>query len=473
MIKCPNCTAQITYKVTDKVVKCDYCGGTFSPEELNATYNVADENVTKESVSVSGEIDATSYNCDNCGATLLVYDDTAVTFCNYCGSSNMIKSKLIKQTKPDFIIPFEIDKEKCIELYKKKIKRNIFAPKYMLDDVTVSNFRGIYMPYVIYNYKANPNFAAEGLKYSHHIGNYDYYDIYTVTADLDGYVNGIAFDGVSKFYDKYSQAIAPYDYSKVKDFNPTYISGFYADSLDISNKIYALEAMKTATKASTHFLAKDKRFARYGCTAPKAKMEQAEQKIAMYPVYFLGIRDKKNEKIHYAVINGQTGKVAIDIPIDFKKYVFFSLLLACLLFFIVQFILSSGFIYMTVFVPLYFAIAASIGTIIVSAIISSKLDEHQTLENDDGYVSKNKEEVKMNIAKVNKFAILLTLIKPIIALILPLIIIFSNIALDVYFYGAALVSCLLILLTFYDIVIQYNKLSKNKIPQFNKRGGDK
>ena len=79
----------------------------------------------------------------------------------------------------------------------------------------------------------------------------------------------------------------------------------------------------------------------------------------------------------------------------------------------------------------------------------------------------------MNLAKVNKFAILLTLIKPIIALILPLIVIFSNIASDVYFYGAALVSCLLILLTFYDIVIQYNKLSKNKIPQFNKRGGDK
>ena len=52
MIKCPNCTAQITYKVTDKVVKCDYCGGTFSPEELNAIYNVADENVTKELFSL-------------------------------------------------------------------------------------------------------------------------------------------------------------------------------------------------------------------------------------------------------------------------------------------------------------------------------------------------------------------------------------------------------------------------------------
>ena len=94
MIKCPNCTAQLTYKVTDKHVKCDYCGSSFSPEELKATFNVADEKVTTEIKDVNEEIDATSYSCDNCGATLLVYDDTAVTFCNYCGSSNMIKSIL-------------------------------------------------------------------------------------------------------------------------------------------------------------------------------------------------------------------------------------------------------------------------------------------------------------------------------------------------------------------------------------------
>ena len=471
MIKCPNCTAQLTYKVTDKHVKCDYCGSSFSPEELKATFNVADEKVTTEIKDVNEEIDATSYNCDNCGATLLVYDDTAVTFCNYCGSSNMIKSKLIKQTKPDYIIPFEIDKEKCVEIYKKKIKRSLFAPKYMLDDVTVSHFRGIYMPYIIYNYKANPLFATEGTRYSHHIGNYDYYDIYTVTADLEGYVKGISFDAVSKFYDRYSQTIAPYDFTKAKEFNASYISGFYADCLDVENKTYELDAMKVATESSSFFLRKDSRFARYGCSSPKAKMEQADRKIAMYPVYFLGIRDKKNENIHYAVINGQTGKIAIDIPIDYKKYVFISLILAALLFVVFQFLLFGG-LTLTVFTPLYFAMAASVGTIIVAYLISSKLDEHQTMEDDDGYVSKNLEEVKEKIAKVNKSVTFVTLIKPVIALILPLIVMFSNLASDIYFYGAALISCLLILLTFYDIVSQYNKLSKNKIPQLEKRGGD-
>ena len=181
--------------------------------------------------------------------------------------------------------------------------------------------------------------------------------------------------------------------------------------------------------------------------------------------------NKKNENIHYAVINGQTGKIAIDIPIDYKKYVFISLILAALLFVVFQFLLFGG-LTLTVFTPLYFAMVASIGTIIVAYMISSKLDEHQTMEDDDGYVSKNLEEVKEKIAKVNKSVTFLTLIKPVIALILPLIVMFSNLASDIYFYGAALISCLLILLTFYDIVSQYNKLSKNKIPQLEKRGGD-
>ena len=477
MIKCPNCTAQLKFEVTDQKIKCDYCGCSFEPAELRASINVASE---KEKVDTSDtkveevkeEIEATSYNCDNCGATLLVYDDTAVTFCNYCGSSNMIKSKLIKQTKPDYIIPFEITKEKCVELYKKKIKRNLFAPKYMLDDVVINNFRGIYMPYVIYNYVASPKFAAEGTKYSHRSGDYVYYDIYTVSGDLEGYVNGIAFDGVAKFYDKYSQAIAPYDFSKAKEFNVSYISGFYADSLDVSNKTYALNAMKAATEASALKLANVKEIRKYNCKSPKAKMEQTEQKIAMYPVYFLGVKDKNNKHINYAVFNGKTGKFEIYRPTYFKKYVLFSILLSFILFIFFVLLISDGFITLSVFSPLYFSIVASICTIIVSVFITSKIDEHQTLEDDAGFVSKHKDIVMKNLATVKKSLVFTTIIKPIIALILPFIIIFSDIADDIYFYGTAVVSCLLILFTFYDIVIQYNKLSKNKIPQLEKRGGD-
>ena len=459
MIKCPNCTAQLAFEVTDQKVKCDYCGSSFEPSELRASLNVASEKENVEANNaqveeVKEEIEATSYNCDNCGATLLVFDDTAVTFCNYCGSSNVIKSKLIKQTKPDYIIPFEITKEKCVELYKNKIKRNIFAPRHMLDDVVVNNFRGIYMPYEIYNYEANPRLSCSGRKYYKRVGNYDYYHIYSITGELNGHVNGLSYDLVSRFHDKYSEAIGPYDYSKRKEFNPAYISGFYADSVDIAENI------------ANNILRKDRRFAQYGCSSPKADMWLSDRKVAMYPVYFLGMRDKENKNIYYAVVNGQTGKVAIDIPIDYSRYIVASLILAVLLFFVFHGLTLD------INAPLAISMIAAVIAFILGRILTSNINKNKTLENDKGHLNKNSRNTDGEKVKVKKDVGLISILCPIFGFILPLGVFASDIVADIYYYGAAIVSCLLVLISFYDIVIKYNELSKNKIPQLEKRGGD-
>lgn len=471
MIKCPNCTAQLAFEVNDQKIKCDYCGSSFEPSELRASLNVASEKdnpEAKETVvqEIKEEIEATSYNCDNCGATLLVYDDTAVTFCNYCGSSNVIKSKLIKQTKPDFIIPFEINKEKCIDLYKRKIKSNIFAPRHMLDDVVVNNFRGIYMPYEIYNFTANPRLVCSGRKYYKTVGNYDYYHIYTITGDIDGYVKGLSYDAVSRFHDKYSEAIGPFDYSKRKEFNPAYIAGFYADSIDVSGYLYQNEADVNAELISRNILKKDKRFVQYGCSAPKADMELSERKVAMYPVYFLGMRDKNNKSIYYAVVNGQSGKVAIDIPIDYKRYIIVSLILAAILFFVFQGLTLD------IFVPIYFSMGAAVISFILGRVLTSNINKNKSLENDKGYLNKNCKNTDQTKNKVKGDIGIISIICPIIAFVLPFLVLISSITADIFFYGAAIVSCILVLISFYDVVVKYNELSKNKIPQLEKRGGD-
>ena len=46
----------------------------------------------------------------------------------------------------------------------------------------------------------------------------------------------------------------------------------------------------------------------------------------MFPVWFLSYR--KKDRVAYATVNGQTGLVVADIPIDPKRYLLGSLLLA-------------------------------------------------------------------------------------------------------------------------------------------------
>ena len=110
---------------------------------------------------------------------------------------------------------------------------------------------------------------------------------------------------------------------------------------------------------------------------------------------------------------------------------------------------------------------AAIITLIMGRVLTSNINKHKTLEDDIGYQHKNKDQ-----KTVSKRVGLISIICPILAFVLPFLVLISSLASDLYFYGTAIISCLLVLITFYDIVVKYNELSKNKIPQLEKRGGD-
>jgi len=131
MIKCPNCTAELNYDVKQSKVTCEYCGSTFDPKTAKIEVKKAEEKeIKKEEIKtktetkeeekkqekdVVGTYEGKSYSCSQCGATLLTFDETAITFCSYCGSQAMIEEKMIKRNNPKYIIPFKKTKEECIK----------------------------------------------------------------------------------------------------------------------------------------------------------------------------------------------------------------------------------------------------------------------------------------------------------------------------------------------------------------------
>ena len=133
MSKCPHCGAEVQYKPDTKKVHCEYCGSDFKVSELLQQAKMAKEKeLLKEEMKkedAKPKISGKAYSCTQCGATLLSFDETAVTFCSYCGSQNMIEEKTMKQTAPELIIPFQKTQEECINNFKKKVNHFIFSPK--------------------------------------------------------------------------------------------------------------------------------------------------------------------------------------------------------------------------------------------------------------------------------------------------------------------------------------------------------
>ena len=293
--------------------------------------------------------------------------------------------------------------------------------------------------------------------------DYQYYDDYQINCDVDATYEGISFDLISKFYDKFSTSI-PFDYHKKEEFNPNYLIGYYADTVDVDSSVYDVDARSIAQRDASIKLAKNREFSRYGCSSPSVSLNVTDKKVGMFPVYFLAIRNKDNKTVNYAVVNGQTGKVAADLPISFIKYVIGSLLLSVVLFFV----LDTLFVIQPKTVC-FFSIIFAVISLILSCVQAGGLNNKVYHTDDRGFMSieANKE------SKKKKIGIFRYLYKEIIAILIPIVALVANFVYDSYYYGASFIALGLVILSFRDLVKEHNLLVSNKLPQLEKRGGDK
>lgn len=334
MYECPNCGGNLWYDIPSGKIACRSCDSKFDP------YEVSEKNGAEEGT----DYEVTVFTCPQCGGEIYSTDNTAAGFCTFCGSSAILESRLQREHRPGYIIPFQKTKDECKKSYIKMMRHAIFAPKELKSEKHISEFRGIYMPYWVYDIRqGGDNVSLQGAT-SRRVGDYIVTSHYLLDLDLQAYYKGISFDASSSFADAISEKLAPFDVKNMKRFTPSFLSGFYADTSDVDTSLYEEDARKLAVSRTKDFLEKDK-------TVKKYKLEGADATIgkqlntcvksvdgAMFPVWFMAYKNK--DRVAYATVNGQTGKVVADLPVDHKKYVVGSLILALPLFLLLNMFLT-------------------------------------------------------------------------------------------------------------------------------------
>ena len=105
--KCPSCGGKLVFDPVGQVLKCGFCGNTYTPEKLELL-NLLPE--IDKGAAGEKEDDKCAIVCDNCGAELITDKNTSATCCSFCGSPAIITRRLTKQFRPDYLIPFKIQK---------------------------------------------------------------------------------------------------------------------------------------------------------------------------------------------------------------------------------------------------------------------------------------------------------------------------------------------------------------------------
>ena len=383
MYKCPNCAGSLTFDIASQMLHCIYCETRIDP------YGYSREKDAEEKESPSGEYEATIFTCPQCGAELISEDTTAATFCSFCGASTILDSRVSRERRPGSIIPFTKTKEDCRAAYGKMLRRAWFAPKELKDEALIEKFRGIYMPYWVYSFEKKEHITFPGRR-THRKGDYRITDHYQLNCQIDAEYGGLAYDASSAFSDDLSGAIAPFDLKQKKVFTPSFLSGFYADTSDVEEEVYLSDAEEFVLKDACDTLARES--VCRDCGAGRKETEdalknalrpsQSSAELAMLPVWFLSYRN--GGRVSYAVVNGQTGKAAADLPVDKKRYLFGSLLLAVPLFFWLNlnFTIIPGRL-------LLMSIALALFCVYISNLQLTYILERESGENDKGLAFKN------------------------------------------------------------------------------------
>lgn len=341
MYECPNCGGNLKFDITRQQLYCQYCDTSVDPDSF---YKEKDaEESTSQDADAEGkmpgkkgmsEYEVTVFTCPQCGGQILSEDTTAATFCSFCGAATILDSRISKERRPDYIIPFTKTEEECRHAYVRMMRRAIFAPSALKDASNIEKFRGIYMPYWVYSFEKKGKITFSGKK-TRRKGNYLIIKHYQLQGELDAEYKGFTYDASAAFSDNLSAAIAPFDMKRARSFVPAFLSGFYADTNDVDQCVYKTEIEDIVIEDSCNKLLRKPICKRYDVHMDyelqnAVRPDKCEAKLAMLPVWFLAYRN--GDRVCYAAINGQTGKAAADIPIDFKKYLIGSALLTLPLF---------------------------------------------------------------------------------------------------------------------------------------------
>ncbi len=468
MYQCPDCGGEMRFDIPSQMLKCGYCNNLTEPSE----------HPNVKGAQEATEFEVTKFVCNQCGAEIFSEDNTAAAFCSFCGSSTLLTSRLAKEKCPDAILPFQKTKEDCIKEYKKIMRRAIFAPDEYKDEKHIESFRGIYMPYWVYDVKHHGSYCLHGTKESRK-GDYDITKHYNLTGEIDAEYKGITHDAAKEFADDISESFAPYDVNKMLPFHPAYLAGFYADTQDVNYCIYEDDAKELAHTITQKTLEKHPVYNGYNIRVTKSKrytpyeVTLEKPHYALFPVWFMSYQ--KNGRVGYVSINGQTGKVSADIPIDYRKYTIGSLLLAIPIFLLLNFMIS-----ITAKAALIVTLFLTVFAMFISYTELCRILEKDAGKNDRGklrYDGKRRYARPKKVSKAYKERFkakrgIWGLLSAVATIVISIGILILNPVSDYIYYGGAFLSILSIFLLIIDIMRDYNVLATRKLPQFKREGGD-
>ncbi|MDR1078111.1 MAG: hypothetical protein LBL55_05555 [Propionibacteriaceae bacterium] len=333
--KCPACGGQVALDPASGQLKCASCGSVYAPDRFVQQAALAaqpvapagpagltDQITPNQSWSDQELAQMREYICPSCGGQILADQNTAATHCPYCDSPTVLSPQIEGLLRPDWVAPFRVSKEQATAALSEHVKHKRLAPKLFHDQARIESVHGIYVPFWLYDCQVQAELQFDATKVKHWSDSqYDYTqtDYYRLRRAGQIAYARVPVDGASNLDDTYMEAIEPFDYSQVVDFEPTYLLGYLAQKYDVDVAQTHPRAIARVTN-STEAAFRNTASGYTTCTLATRQMAFPYQGVhyALMPVWMLNTVYR--DKTYTFAMNGQTGRFIGVLPISWGRF---------------------------------------------------------------------------------------------------------------------------------------------------------
>ncbi|MDR2373543.1 MAG: hypothetical protein LBD77_05475 [Bifidobacteriaceae bacterium] len=340
--KCPRCGGSLVYNAEAQAMVCVNCksrfdpatfragpqaGGTQAPGAVGAAGGTGAAGAVGQNADAAGaslwpDDQFRQYTCPSCGATVVAEATAAAGACPYCRSPVVMESQVSGQIAPELVVPFRLTRDQAVDalnsLYRgKRLLPKVFARQNFVDEV-----KGVYVPFWLFDCQAQitERYDAADVTTTH-IGSKRYVTTRRYAALRVGQAAffGLPVDGSTNMPDAIMESIEPFDLTRAVPFRPSYLPGFLAERYDVGAEAASGRAReRIVASAGTIFRDTVTGHQTVSPAGSSVAIKQLTPHYALLPVWML-TTIWRGQRFTFAM-NGQTGRMVGDLPLDRQAY---------------------------------------------------------------------------------------------------------------------------------------------------------
>lgn len=331
--KCPACGGALEFNAGIQKVKCPYCDTEYEMETLEKL----DEQLKQEAEQKDDlkwdkkpgsewqeneKENMVMYSCESCGGQIVCDRETAATTCPYCDNPVVMVGNFKGNLRPDYVIPFQLDKKAAKEKFWSYLKDKRLLPKVFKTETHIDEIKGVYVPFWLFDADVNAHMRYKATRvetWSDSDYNYTKTSYYSIIRGGTVGFERVPVDGSSKMPDDLMESLEPFDFSQAVDFQTAYLAGYLADKYDVSEEQSENRAnARIRNSTESVFRSTVNGYATVTQESSSIRFSNGNASYALFPVWLLNTTWRGTR--YTFAMNGQTGKFVGNLPTDWGAY---------------------------------------------------------------------------------------------------------------------------------------------------------